>query len=185
MRRHRWPLPLAFVAASACVVEYDPSLPAGLDDVPTISGDDVLVYERDLIWWEFPSAQAARLYLRDDGSYLMLRSDWRHREVYGWATAGSTPEGASALETALANADPGSTGPAPGEFSCTYRESAVATIHLDDEMFAYPSLCPPNGLQELAGYYADAVELMLDCPADGSWFEGDPPVSGTDCAIAD
>lgn len=43
----------------------------------------------------------------------------------------------------------------PGNYECTYVDVLPATIHLDEQSVEYRSLCPPEGVLELASFYAD------------------------------
>ena len=170
-------------ALGGCTVVYDDDFPTGLESAPELEPTDELVFERELRWWIAPSRQRARLYLRADGSYLLVRQRWAGPEVYGWASATLNDVGAAQLSNALAVADPEDTAPLPGNYDCTYVDSLSATIHIDDESVKYPGLCPPAGLVELARVYGDMVELLLECPFDGSWYDGDMPLVQDDCDV--
>jgi hypothetical protein len=180
---------------AACVAEYEDWVPPGLDEVPEIDrdglggDDDILVYERELRWWTGPTAQRVRLFRRANGDYVLLRQRLQGDEVYGWAEAGLTNAGATRLAGALASVDPSLDEPAPGDYGCTYVDALPATIYLEDPAdleetlrFDYLALCPPEGVVELASFYADVVDLLLECPLDGSWYAGELPVSSIDCA---
>jgi hypothetical protein len=166
------------------LVSYEPEWP-GLTDAPALAENDVLVFERELRWWVAPTSQRARLYLRDDGSYLLLRQRWQGQEIYAWSEATLTDEGVAELANALAVAEPDVTDPAPGEYACTYVEALRSAIVVDEQRVEYLSLCPPEGLVELARAYADMVELMLECPFDGSWYEDALPLTVDDCESID
>jgi hypothetical protein len=172
-------------SASACLIDYSQEPPPSLDDAPSLDAErDSLVFERQLRWWSAPSSQRARLYLRDDGSYLLLRERWDGIAVYAWASAELTDAGDQRLADALANADPDRPHPAPGQFGCVYAETLPATVYLDGQAFEYLGLCPPEGLAQLAGLYEELVELLLGCPLDPSWYDGELPLSQTDCDVA-
>lgn len=171
------------LALGGCAVVYEDDFPAGLEGAPELSPTDELVFERELRWWIAPSRQRARLYLREDGTYLLVRQRWQGPEVYGWATGTLTDSGAAALSDALAVADPEDVAPVPGNYECTYVDSLPAKIYLDGESIAYPSLCPPSGLVELSSVYGDIVELLLECPLDGSWYDGELPVAQGECDV--
>jgi hypothetical protein len=171
-------------AGPACTADYSEEPPASLDDAPSVGDDDQLVFERQLRWWSPPTSQRARLYQREDGSLLLLREHWTGNDVYGWATAELTPAGEQRLADALAAVDPELREPAPGEYGCTYRETLPAIVYVDDEPFEYLSLCPPEGLADLATLYEELVELLLDCPLDPSWYMGELPLAQTDCDVA-
>ena len=172
---------LCCLALGGCAVVYEDDYPAGLESAPELEPDDELVFERELRWWTAPSRQRARLYLRGDGRYLLVRQRWQGAEVYGWATATLNDVGTARLSNALAVADPEDTAPAPGNYDCTYVDALPATIHIDGERIGYPGLCPPTGLAELARVYEDMVELLLECPMDGSWYEDELPLAQDDC----
>jgi hypothetical protein len=172
-------------ASTACHTDYSEDVPPSLADAPSVAADDQLVFERQLRWWSPPTAQRVRLYSRDDGSWLLLRDRWNGIEVYGWADGLLTSAGEQRLADALAAVDPELTEPAPGEYGCTYRETLPAIVYVDDRAFEYLSLCPPEGLAELATLYEEMVELLLDCPLDPSWYMGEVPLEQTDCEVAD
>lgn len=171
-------------ASSACAADYSNEEPPSLAESPIVDSDQ-LVFERQLRWWSPPISQRARLYQREDGSLLLLRERWNGREVYGWAEGELNDAGAQRLTDALAAVDTSLTQPAPGAYECTYRETLPAIVYLDDEPFEYLSLCPPEGLAELATFYEELVELLLDCPLDPSWYAGELPLTQTDCEVAD
>lgn len=171
------------VALGGCTVVYEDDFPPGLTDAPEREPTDELVFERELRWWIAPNRQRARLYLRADGSYLLVRQRWQGSETYGWATATLNDVGAARLGNALAVADPEDTAPPPGNYDCTYVDSLPATIYIDGEAIEYPSLCAPAGLVELARFYGDVVELLLECPLDGSWYEDEIPLTQDDCDV--
>lgn len=173
------------LALAGCPVEYEDAAPPGLADAPLLQDDDELVYERELRWWVAPMIQRARLYRRGDGGYLLLRQRWQHLEVYGWSEATLNDFGVARLGNALAVADPSDTAPIAGNYACTYVDALPAVIHIDDERVEYLSLCPPEGLVELARFYEDVVELMLECPLDGSWYEDELPLSTVDCDVVE
>jgi hypothetical protein len=172
------------LALTGCPIEYEPDAP-GLADAPTIADDDELVYERELRWWVSPTSQRARLYRRADDSYLLVRQRRQYEEIYGWSKATLNDFGVAQRSNALAVADPTDTAPAPGNYACTYVDALPAVIYVDDARVEYLSLCPPEGLVELARFYEDVVELMLECPFDGSWYEGDVPLAIDDCAVVE
>jgi hypothetical protein len=169
------------LALAGCAVEYEDDTPPGLPDAPVLEDGDELVYERELRWWVEPHSQRARLYLRADGSYLLLRLRRQGLEVYGWSEATLNDFGVANLSNAMAVADPTDTAPIPGNYACTYVDALPAVIVIDDQRVEYLSLCPPGGLVELARVYEDMVELMLECPLDGSWYEGELPLDPGDC----
>ena len=176
---------LTLVSATlACAADYSEDPPPSLAESPSVDDRDQLVFERQLRWWSLPTAQRARLYQRDDGSLLLLRERWSGIDVYGWASADLTEAGEQRLADALAAVDPSLTEPAPGEYGCTYRETLPAIVYVDGEAFEYLSLCPPEGLVELATLHEELVELLLDCPLDPSWYEGELPLTQTDCEVA-
>lgn len=187
-----WGLALGLATSlAACVVDYEDWLPPGLDELPEVDRDE-LVYERELRWWTGPTAQRVRLYRRAAGDYVLLRQRLQGDEVYGWAEASLTGPGAARLADALAAVDPELDEPAPGDYDCTYVDALPATIQLEDPgdpdatlRFDYLPLCPPEGLVELAGFYEDVVELLLECPLDGSWYAGELPVSSSECQLAE
>jgi hypothetical protein len=183
----RFALALTLVSATlACAADYSNEIPPSLDESPELDDErDELVFERQLRWWSAPASQRARLYQREDGSLLLLRERWDGTAVYGWASAELTEVGEQRLADAIAAVDPSLTQPAPGEYGCTYRETLPAIVYVDDEAFEYLSLCPPEGLVELATLYEELVELLLDCPLDPSWYEGELPLAQTDCEVAD
>jgi hypothetical protein len=170
------------LALTGCLVEYEDDAPAGLSDVPARADDDELVYERELRWWVAPNIQRARLYRRVDGSYLLLRQRWQGHAVYGWSEATLNDVGVARRSNALAVADPTDTAPIAGNYDCTYVDALPAVIHVEDQRVEYLSLCPPEGLVELARFYEDVVELMLECPLDGSWYADELPLAVDDCA---
>lgn len=172
------------LALSGCVVEYENAAPPGLADAPVLEVDDELVYERELRWWAAPNIQRARLVRRADGGYLLLRQRWQGTEVYGWSEATLNDAGLARLGDALAVADPTDTEPVAGNYACTHVDALPAVIHVEDQRVEYLSLCPPEGLVELASFYEDVVELMLECPLDGAWYEGELPLSQDDCESA-
>jgi hypothetical protein len=174
---------VCFLALGGCAVVYEDDFPEGLETAPELEPTDELVFERELRWWIAPSRQRARLYLREDGSYLLVRQRWQGPEVYGWATGTLNDVGTAQLSNAFAVADPEDTAPVPGNYDCTYVDSLPATIHIDEESVTYPSLCPPAGLSELARVYGDVVELLLECPFDGSWYEDEVPLVGGECDV--
>jgi hypothetical protein len=169
---------------TGCLVTYEDDLPPGLADAPVLESDDELVFERELRWWVAPAVQRARLYRRTDGSYLLLRQRRQGPEVYGWSEATLNDVGTAQLGNALAVADPTDTAPAAGNYACTYVDALPAVIYVDDQRVEYLSLCPPEGLVELARFYEDVVELLLECPLDGSWYEDELPLASDDCAVA-
>lgn len=172
-------------AAAACTIDYSEDPPPSLDDPPRVDAErDTLLFERKLRWWSPPTSQRARLYQRDDGSLFLLRQRWDGTAVYGWAFGELTDAGEQQLVDALALVDPDLRDPAPGHYGCTYQETLPAIVYFDGEAFEYLSLCPPEGLVALANLYEDLVELLLDCPLDPSWYEGEPPLSQTDCEVA-
>lgn len=173
-------LTLAAAGSLGCMVTYDDEFP-GLADAPSPGDDDELVYERELSWPGSPSRQRVGLWLRDDGSYLLLRRRWQGTEVYGWSTATLTDDGQGRLGNALAVADPSMTAPTPGDLDCTSADALRAVLYVDGEDIEYLSLCPPQGLVELARVYADMVELMLSCPFDGSWYADPLPIDAGEC----
>src|SRR5689334_24451355 len=128
-----------YLALGGCAVAYEHDYPPGLDDAPMVEPTDTLVFERELRWWTGEERQRARLYLRADGSYLLVRQRWQGPEVYGWATATLDDVGTTRRDDALAAADPTKTAPVPGNFDCTYVDSLSAKIHLDGETIEYPS----------------------------------------------
>jgi hypothetical protein len=172
------------VALTGCPVVYEPDEP-GLADAPTVREDDELVFEREIRWWVSPTSQRARLYRRADDSYLLLRQRRQGQEVYGFSEATLNDFGVARLGNALAVADPTDTAPAPGNYACTYVDALPAVIHVEDARVEYLSLCPPEGLVELARFYEDVVELMLECPFDGSWYEDDLPLAIDDCVVVE
>jgi hypothetical protein len=175
----------ALLLASACVADYSEEPPPSLDDAPRVDAQrDHLVFERQLRWWSPPASQQARLFQRDDGSLLLLREHWDGTAVYGWTSAELTDAGQQRLADALAAVDPDRTEPAPGEYGCTYFETLPAIVYVDDQPFEYLSLCPPEGLAELATLYEELVELLLGCPLEPSWYEGELPLTQTDCEVA-
>jgi hypothetical protein len=173
------------LALAGCVVEYGDDTPSGLPDAPLLEDDDELVYERELRWWQEPNHQRARLYLRADGSYLLLRLRRQGQEIYGWSEATFNDFGVARLSNALAVADPTDTAPIAGNYECTYIDALPSVIHIGDQDVEYLSLCPPGGLVELARFYEDVVELMLECPLDGSWYEDELPLSQDDCEVVE
>lgn len=172
------------LATAGCVVDYEDAAPPGLADAPVLEDDDELVFERELRWWVAPNIQRARLYRRADGGYLLLRQRWQGPEVYGWSEATLNDLGVAQLSNALAVADPTDTAPIAGNYACTYVDALPAVIHVDDQRVEYLSLCPPEGLVELARFYEDAVELLLECPLDGAWYEDELPLAVDDCDVA-
>ncbi|MFO7561325.1 MAG: hypothetical protein R6X02_01675 [Enhygromyxa sp.] len=174
-----------FGAALACTADYSEEPPPSLDEAPSVDAQrDELLFERQLRWWTPPSSQRVRLYQRDDGSLFLLRDRWDGTAVYAWAAAELTDAGEQRLADALAAVDPERTEPAPGEYRCTYFETLPAIVYFDGEPFEYLSLCPPEGLAELASLYEELVELLLDCPLEPSWYEGELPLAQTDCELA-
>jgi hypothetical protein len=173
------------LALSGCVVEYDDAAPPGLTDAPVLEADDELVYERELRWWVSPNIQRARLYRRADGGYLLLRQRWQWPDVYGWSEATLNDVGVARRSNALAVADPEDTAPIAGNYACTDVDALPAVIYVDDERVEYLSLCPPEGLVELARFYEDVVELMLECPFDGAWYEDELPLAVDDCSVVE
>jgi hypothetical protein len=171
------------LALAGCVVEYEDAAPDGLADAPVLQEDDELVYERELRWWVAPTIQRARLYRRADGGYLLLRQRWQWPDVYGWSEATLNDFGVARLSNALAVADPTDTAPIAGNYACTYAEALPAVIHVEDARVEYLSQCPPEGLVELARFYEDVVDLLLECPLDGSWYEDELPLATEDCAV--
>lgn len=175
----------AVLAGTACRADYPNDEAPSLDDAPSVDPErDVLVFERQLRWWSPPIAQRVRLYQRDDGSLLLLRDRWSGVATYGWAEAELDAAGDQRLADALAAADPSLTDPAPGNYACTYAETLTAVVYLDSQPFEYLSTCPPEGLADLATFYEEVVELMLDCPLDPSWYDGEVPLVQTDCQVA-
>jgi hypothetical protein len=172
------------LALAGCMIEYEDDTPPGLADAPVLEDGDRLVYERELRWWVEPHSQRARLYRRADDSYLLLRLRRQGQEVYGWSEATLNDVGVARLGNALAVADPSDTAPIAGNYACTYVDALPAVIHVDDQRVEYLSLCPPGGLVELARFYEDVVELLLECPLDGAWYEDELPLSQDDCAVA-
>lgn len=174
----------AVLGPLGCVVTYDDDAPPGLDEVPAldVGGDDELVFERELRWWTGPRVQRVELILRADGSYVLLRRRWQGPQIYGWAEGTLTVAGGQRLADALAVVDPSQTEPVPGDYDCTYVEALPSVIHVDGEVIEYLGQCPPQGAVELAGLYEDLVELLLDCPLDPSWYEGELPIVQDDCA---
>lgn len=172
-------------AALACAADYSEEPPPSLADAPSVDAErDQLVFERQLRWWSPPTAQRARLYQRDDGSLLLLRERWDGTAVYAWAEAELTQAGEQRLADALAAVDPDRSEPAPGQYECTYYETLPAIVYVDGEPFEYLSLCPPEGLVDLATMYEELVELLLDCPLDPSWYPSELPLTQTDCDAA-
>ncbi len=170
---------------SGCAADYSKEQPPSLDDAPSVDAErDQPMLERQLRWWSAPTAQRARLLQRDDGSLLLLRDRWDGTAVYAWAEAELTAAGSQRLADALAAVDPSLRDPAPGEYGCTYADTLPAIVYVDDEAFEYLGLCPPEGMVELVALYEDIVELMLDCPLEPSWYDGELPIAQTDCAIA-
>lgn len=176
---------LTLCAGSACAADYSNETPPSLAESPSVDETDQLVFERQLRWWSAPTSQRALLYQREDGSLLLLRERWNGREVYGWAEGELTDAGEQRLAAALAAVDTSLTQPAPGEYGCTYRETLPAIVYVEDEAVEYLSLCPPEGLVELATLYEELVELLLDCPLDPSWYADELPIMQTDCEVAD
>jgi hypothetical protein len=172
------------LALAGCLVEYEDDAPAGLADAPALEDGDELVYERELRWWIGPNTQRARLYRRADGGYLLLRQRQQGQEVYGWSEATLNDFGVARLSNALAVADPTDTAPIAGNYACTYVDALPAVIHVDDQRVEYLSLCPPEGLVELARFYEDVVELLLECPFDGAWYDDELPLATDDCGAA-
>jgi hypothetical protein len=173
------------LAVAGCAIEYENDIPPGLTDAPMLEDDDELVYERELRWWVEPQYQRARLYRRADDSYLLVRLRRQGPEVYGWSEATLNDFGVANLSNAMAVADPTDTAPLPGNYACTYVDALPAVIYIDDQRVEYLSLCPPGGLVELARVYEDMVELMLECPLDGSWFEDELPLGQGDCEVVE
>ena len=156
-----------------------------MTDAPTVDRErDELVFQRSLRWWSAPTRQRARLYRRDDGSWLLLRDAWNGTSTYAWAEGILTGAGEQRLSEALASVDTDKLEPAPGEYGCIYIDTLGATVYIDGEPFEYLSLCPPEGMVELTTLYADIVELLLDCPLDPSWYDGELPLEQTDCEVA-
>jgi hypothetical protein len=171
----------SWLALTGCVVEYGDDTPPGLTDAPAREDDDELVFERELRWWVEPTMQRARLYRRADASFLLLRQRRQGQEVYGWSEATLNDVGVARLDDALAVADPSDTAPVAGNYACTYVDALSAVIYVEDQRVEYLGLCPPAGLVELAGFYEDVVELMLECPLDGAWYEDELPLAVEDC----
>lgn len=173
------------IALAACAVDYSEPLPPSLADAPAVSRErDELLFQRSLRWWSDPASQRARLYQREDGSLVLLRDRWDGTAVYAWAEGALTDAGAQRLAAALAAVDTSKPGPAPGEYGCTYANTLEAVVYVEGEAFEYLSLCPPEGMIELAGVYEELVELLLDCPLDPSWYAGELPLTQTDCEFA-
>ena len=182
--RFVWTLALV-CASTACAADYSEEPPPSLTDAPSVDLEqDRLVFERQLRWWSPPIAQRTRLFERDDGSLLLLRERWDGTAIYAWAEADLTDAGATRFADALAAVDPALAEPAPGEYACTYFATLPAIVYVDDEAFEYLSLCPPEGLAELATFYEEVVELLLDCPLDPSWYAGEVPIEQTACDVA-
>ena len=181
---------LTLVCASltlACVETYpNPEIPSLEDDaIPSLDGDeDTLVFERDLRWWATPTAQRVRIYARADGSYLLLRQRWDGSATYAWAEGALTSAGDQRLADAMAAFDPELDEPAAGNYECTYYDTLPAAVFVEGVEYPYASLCPPEGWAGLAGLYEDLGELLLDCPLDPSWYEGEAPLDQTDCLVA-
>lgn len=176
---------LAAASTTACAVDYSEDPPPSLTDVPPVDSErDELVFERSLRWWAAPTSQRARLYRRSDGSWLMIRDFWDGTAAYAWAEGSLTDAGEQRLADALATVDTNKREPAPGEYGCVYADTLGATVYVDGEAFEYLTLCPPEGMAELATLYEDMVGLLLDCPLDPSWYDGEPPLEQTDCAVA-
>jgi hypothetical protein len=175
----------SWLALAGCAVEYEDAAPPGLVDAPLLEDGDELVYERELRWWVAPNVQRARLYRRADGGYLLLRQRLQGQEVYGWSEATLNDFGVAQLGNALAVAEPEDTAPIAGNYDCTYVDALPAVIYVEEERVEYLSLCPPEGLVELARFYEEVVELLLECPLDGSWYEGELPLATDDCAVAE
>jgi len=177
-----------FVVATAlaltlgCTVDYSKPPPPSLDDAPTIDRErDELLFQRALRWWSEPTSQRALLYRRADGSLLLLRDRWDGTTVYAWGEGTLTAVGEQRLADALAAVDTSKPDPAPGQYACTYSDTLTAVVYVDGEAFEYLGLCPPEGMIELTAVYEELVELLLDCPLDPSWYEGEPPLEQSDC----
>lgn len=181
---------LASASAVACVETYAEPEPPSLsaDDIPTLDqseGGDALVFERDLRWWQAPTVQRIRIYDRAEGGLLLLRQRWDGSATYAWATGELTAAGEQRLAEAEAAFDPSLTEPAAGSYECTYHDTLPAAVYVDAAAYPYASLCPPEGWAALAKLYEELGELLLDCPLDPSWYEGDAlPLAQTDCQIA-
>jgi hypothetical protein len=184
-RSRGWVWAGVVLAASGCLIEYPNEDPPSLTEAPSVAEGDVLVFERQLRWWSAPTSQRARLFARAAGGYLLLREGWQGVEVYGWAEGELTLAGAVRLSEAEAAVDLDATKPAPGDWDCTYVETLPATVYVEGEGIEYLSLCPPVGLAELAGLYEHMVEVLLDCPLDPSWIEGELVLAQTDCAVVE
>ena len=170
---------------TACMRDDADEEPPTLADAPELGEGDEIVFERQLRWWTAPTAQRLRLVAREGGGYLLLREGWQGFDVYAWAEGELTAAGVARLAAAEAAVDLEQiTEPVPGDWDCTYVETLTATVHVGDQAIDYLSLCPPAGVAELAGLYEELSELLLDCPLDPSWYDGELPLTQSDCEQA-
>lgn len=175
---------LVCVGSTGCIADYSEPEPPVLEQLPELGDDDELVFARELRWWSAPTSQRLVMYERADGSYHLRRQAWDGSATYAWAEGTLTAAGDARLEAARASFDPTLSEPAPGNYDCTYYDTLPATIYEGEQRYEFASLCPPEGMSELAALYRDLSELLLDCPLDASWFEGELPLSPSACESA-
>ena len=176
---------LPCLGAAGCIADYSEPEPPVLEQVPELGEDDALVFVRELRWWSAPTSQRLVMYERADGSFYLRRQAWDGSATYAWAEGTLTSAGDTRLEAARASFDPTMSEPAPGNYECTYYDALPASIYEGEERYDFASLCPPQGMSELAALYRDLSELLLDCPLDESWYEGELPLTQSDCEAAE